>query len=235
MSNGAKEHITKMVSSSIELQSQLQKAELDAEKTTSVIRLVVFLTLAVVIFLAADERGSAAGAAIAVFLYGAGTAVGLFFAWRQFHHPVIPYLFVTFDVILVALQVLALADLMGMPAANIFALPATALIFIIMIHASMRYHPWLVVYAAALFIVAIESGLFVQGAAPSLHAADHRNGMLGTPHVGMSGLLVFQVLPSVLIVLAAFILFVKGRRTRKLLLSSIEHATRTARLSRYCR
>ena len=49
----------------------------------------------------------------------------------------------------------------------------------------------------------------------------------------MVGLLNYQALPLTLIALAAFILFVSVRRTRGLLLASINHASRTARLSRY--
>jgi len=43
----------------------------------------------------------------------------------------------------------------------------------------------------------------------------------------------YQALPLTLVALAAFILFVSVRRTRGLLLASIDHAARTARLSRY--
>jgi adenylate cyclase len=52
-------------------------------------------------------------------------------------------------------------------------------------------------------------------------------------HATMAGLVNCQVLPLTLIALAAFILFVSVRRTRGLLLASINHAERTARLSRY--
>jgi hypothetical protein len=96
------------------VQTLLRQAELDAEKTSAVIRLVVFLSLALAVSSVAVLRGPGFGAGTAVTLYGLGTAVGLLLAWRRIFHPAIPYLFVTFDVILVAAQVLLLAGLMGM-------------------------------------------------------------------------------------------------------------------------
>jgi adenylate cyclase len=93
----------------------------------------------------------------------------------------------------------------------------------------MRYRPWLVVYGAILFIASIELG------APLFAADQQPESMGGMPmtHAGMGGVLNFQVLPVAVIALAAFILSVIGWRTRGLLLTSIQQATRTARLSRY--
>lgn len=210
------------------VQTLLRHAELDAEKVSAVIRLVVFLSLALVIFPVLDVNGPGHGAAIATASYGLGTVIGLFLAWRGIYHPAVPYMFVTFDVVLVVVQVLLLAQLMGMQADSAFALPAAALIFVILIHASMRYRPWLVVYAAVLFIISIELGRLLLAADPQTTM----HGMTSMAH-GMGGLLNFQVLPLTLIALAAFILFVIGRRTRNMLMTSIQHVTRMARLSRY--
>jgi hypothetical protein len=153
------------------VETLLREAELDAEKTSAVIRLVVFLSLALAVSSAVISRGPGFGAGTAVTLYGLGTAIGLLLAWRRIFHPIIPYLFVTFDVILVAAQVLLLAGLMGMQLRSAFMIPATALIFIILVHTSMRYRPWLVVYAAALFVVSIELG--------PLFLVTDRQGMMG--------------------------------------------------------
>jgi hypothetical protein len=119
------------------VQTLLRRAELDAEKISAGVRLVVFLSLALAIFAAAGVRGAVVGTA----LYGLVTAVGLFLAWRRVFHPAIPYLFVSFDIVLVVTQVLMLAHAMGMRSDSIFQLPATALIFVFLIHASMRSGP----------------------------------------------------------------------------------------------
>lgn len=215
------------------VQNLLRQAELDAEKTSAIIRLIVFVSLATVIFSAADPRGHAGGAGLATAFYGLGTAAGLFLAWRRIFHPVVPYLFVTFDVLLVVAQVVMLAGMMGMQASSVFALPAAALIFVILIHASMRYRPWLVVHAAILFVVAIEVGPLLLGAGRQPSMAAPVGEMASMSHAGMTGLLNYQLLPVALIGLAAFILFVIGRRTKGLLISSIQHSARTAKLSRY--
>lgn len=216
-----------------DINAQIRVAEISAEKASSVFRVLVFAIIAMAIVFASAERGYELVASVIVAIYGVGAAIGVFLAWRGIHHPVIAYGFVTFDVILVAFQVVLLAQLMGMPAANVFAMPISALIFVVLIHASMRYQPALVAYAAVLFIVSVGLGtaIYALDAAPS--GALHQTGMPMTPHAGVSGLIVFQILPPTLVMLAAAILFAVGLRTRSLLLKSITEAARTARLSRY--
>ena len=212
-----------------DVQTLLRHAELDAERISAIIRLVVFLALALVIISNLDARRASNGAEIAVASYGLGAVVGLFLAWRRTFHPAIPYLFVTFDVILVVVQILLLSRLMGMQSTSPFALPAAAMIFVILIHASMRYRPWLIVYAAVLFIISIELGSFVLGA----NQQSMMRGMASMDPDNMTGMLNYQVLPLTLIALAAFILFVISRRTTGLLLTSLQHVNRMTRLSRY--
>ncbi|GAB4366024.1 MAG: hypothetical protein Kow00114_23720 [Kiloniellaceae bacterium] len=135
----------------------------------------------------------------------------------------------TFDVVLVAAQVHLLTRMMGMQPSSAYSVPAAALIFVILIHASMRYRPWLVLYAAVLFAALIKFGSRFAGDRPAAPMA----GMRSMTHEGMAGVLNFEVLPVLLIALGAFTLFVIGRRTRRLLFASIRSAVRTARLSRY--
>jgi adenylate cyclase len=209
--------------------SLLRRAELDSEKLSALIRLVIFLFLATAIFAARSTADGENPATALVGLYGIGALLGLLLAWRRIFHPTIPYLFVTFDVTLVVAQVLLLTRMMGMQPTSAFAVPAAALIFVILIHASMRFRPWLVVYAAILFAALIELGSrFVDGSPTT-----PMTGMMSMTHGSTAGLLNFEILPIILIALAALILFVIGRRTRRLLMDSLRHAARTARLSRY--
>jgi adenylate cyclase len=211
--------------------SLLRRAEVKAERISALARLGMFLFLALAIFSAAPAGQLGDSAKTVAALYGLGTAVGLLLAWRPLFHPTIPYLFVTFDVVLVAVQVLTLARLMGMPSDATFALPAGALIFVIMIHASMRYRPWLVVYGAALFIISIEVGRSALAGDPA------RSTMMGAmssmPRGGMAEMLNYQFVPLGLVALAALLLFIIGVRTRVLLVRSIEQTRRASRLSRY--
>jgi hypothetical protein len=140
-----------------EAKDLLYRAEVGGERVAAGFRFVIFLTLLSVVSLT-DERLHALHISSWTWLYGLGTLVGLGLAWRGVFHPVIPYLFVTFDVLMVGVQLLLLTRFTGMPASHGFALPVASLVFVIMVHASMRYRPWLVVYAAALFIAVIQLG-----------------------------------------------------------------------------
>lgn len=206
----------------------LRDAEIDAEKISSVIRLVVFVTLAAVIFSADGSQGPVTAIEITIGVYGVGTIIGLILAWRGIFHPVIPYLFVTFDVILVSVQILMLTSLMGMGSHFSFALPAAGLIFVILIHASMRYRPWLIVYAASLFLVVLGFGNLLLAQDSAANASAHM-----MQHGGMASVMNYQVLPYALVVLAAFILFITSRRTQALLFKSITQTDRAAKLARY--
>lgn len=206
----------------------LRDAEIDAEKISSVIRLVVFVTLAAVIFSADGGQGPVTAIEITIGIYGLGTIIGLILAWRGIFHPIIPYLFVTFDVILVSVQILMLTSLMGMGSHFSFALPAAGLIFVILIHASMRYRPWLIVYAASLFLAVLGFGNLLLAQGSAANASAHM-----MQHGGMASVMNYQILPYALVVLAAFILFITSRRTQALLFKSITQTDRAAKLARY--
>ena len=93
----------------------------------------------------------------------------------------------------------------------------------------MRFRPWLIAYAAILFVVLIELLPFL----PAARQPPPMGEMPSMAYARMVDLVNYQALPLTLVALAAFILFVSVRRTRGLLLASIDHAARTARLSRY--
>lgn len=218
-----------------EIESLLRRAELNAEKISAVIRLVVFAALAAAILSADRSYGRGVAAELTIALYGIGTAIGLGLAWRRIFHPLVPYLFVTFDVLLVAALILMLSGIMGMATSFAFALPAAGLIFIILIHASMRYRPWLITYGAALFLAAIYIGsaLYEGGGERTMGQGQTMAAPMAVRSQGMSTIMNYEVLPVTLIVLAALILFVTSQRTRDLLLRSIDQTNRVAKLSRY--
>ena len=212
----------------------LRNAETDAEKLSAAVRLVIFLALAVAILSASQGQRPADSILMVLALYGLGTGIGLVLAWRGIFNPAVPYLFVTFDVILVSAQLLMLTGLMSMGSSFAFALPIAGLAFVILIHASLRYRPWLIVYAAVLFLLAMNLGsaFFTLEGGMDHGMADHSMASMGEGQ-SMGALMNFQTIPVVLIALAAFILFVLSRRTRALLLRSIAQANRAAKLSRF--
>jgi hypothetical protein len=66
-------------SSVTDVRTSLRRAERDAEKVSAIVRLVVFLFLALAVFAAAGARGAVMGTAPYVLL----TSIGLFLAWRR--------------------------------------------------------------------------------------------------------------------------------------------------------
>lgn len=218
-----------------EIESLLRQAEITAEKTSALIRLVVFVSLGAAIFSADRTHGPATSSEVAIAVYGITTAAGLILAWRQVFRPWIPYVFVTFDVILISIEILMLSRFMGMGPTFAFALPITGLIFVILIHASIRYRPWLILYAAGLFLVSIHIGApYVADAfrqAPG--EMQMMAGAMTMQMEGMGSVVNYQVLPVTLVVLSALILFIITRRTRHLLVRSINQTNRVTRLSRF--
>jgi adenylate cyclase len=206
----------------------LHQAELDGERVAALFRLVIFASLLSVVAFT-DQGLHRLDISTWLSLYGIGTLVGIGLAWRGIFHPSIPYLLVTFDIVMVSIQLLLLTQMIGMPPTHSFATPVAALAFVIMVHASMRYRPWLVIYAAALFIVTVEAGTFLlsagNGAAGhDMHMADQ--GLLGN-------FMLFQAFPITIVGLTAVILLVAGQRTRRLLIESVDQTYRAAKLSRY--
>jgi hypothetical protein len=218
-----------------EIDGLLRRAELDAEKLSALVRLAVFAALAAAVFSAEQSYSRDTASELTIALYSMGTAAGLILAWRRIFHPSVPYLFVTFDVILVSALILMLSGMMGMATSFAFALPVAGLIFIILIHASMRYRPWLTTYGAILFLAAIHIGtsLYVDSDHGTMGQMRAMEGPIAARSQGMGNTMNYEVLPVTLVILAAFLLFVSGQRTRRLLLRSIDQSIRVSKLSRY--
>ena len=218
-----------------EIQTVLREAEIGAEKTSALIRIVVFASLAAATFSVDRTHNLATSSEVAIAVYGIFTAAGLILAWRRIFRPWIPYLFVTSDVILISAQILMHSRFMGMGPAFAFAFPITGLIFVILIHASMRYRPWLILYAAGLFLASIHIGVFYLTDEFSWSPGETE--MMAretTMHLeGMVTVMNYEVLPITLVALSALILFIISRGTRRLLVRSIRQTDHITKLSRF--
>src|SRR3546814_11684653 len=64
----------------------------------------------------------------------------------------LPYVFVAFDTLTLAYAILVLGRSLGLPPDQAFALPVSGLVLIVLLQASMRYRPGLVLFAAGLFV-----------------------------------------------------------------------------------
>ena len=121
---------------------------------------------------------------------------------------------------------------------SLFTLPAAILVLILLIHASVRFQPYLVAYIAGLFVLAVAIGSVLPMAPGGSHMGSSSDMPMPMPMpknagVGMGPIIAFDIVPPMLVVFASVILLMNGRRTRRLLLEATRQAARTARLSRF--
>ena len=141
--------------------------------------------------------------------YGVGAFIALALAWKRVFHPILPYAYTTFDVILVSLNILFLTNMLGFSPHMAFAIPASALIFLVLAHAAMRFRPELVMYAGAMTIMLMALGIAVMPApeqtAPSAWETEHSDLVESVLHS--------RTLPFAIIGLATLALWATSRRT----------------------
>jgi adenylate cyclase len=206
----------------------IRSAEADAERFSATIRLIIFVNLTVAALAGNKVPEIVSPLGIALIIYGLGAIIGLILAWLRIFHPIIPFGFATFDATLISTLLVLVGHAMGPKSGTTFAMPLTGLVFVVLIHASMRFRPWLVIYTAGLFLTLIIS--------KETWLTDPPTPVMSMPmmHSGeMVHFMHYGAVPAVLVALAALLLFMFGRRTRGLLLQAIEQTRRTDRLSRF--
>jgi len=207
-----------------EVDAILAKAEVGQERLAAVLRIVVFSALLATV-LSLQQQGAHHHPILGVtMIYGSLALIGLLLAWFRIYHPLLPYLFVTLEVGLVVMQTALMASLLGQSPSAIAAMPIATIIFVLLVHAAMRYRPWLVIYAACLYLV----GLLVAGAVMTEIPVS-----IETAPAGAHDLVHHQIVPITVLIVTALILFITGRGTRKLLRVSIEEKLGRTRLSRF--
>ena len=208
------------------LERALRLADETSERIAALIRVAIFVALLLAV-LAAQSAGShhhPLEAATAV--YGVGTLVGLLVAYRRLFHPLLPFAFVAFDILTLVLAILMLGRMVGLPPGLSFTLPVSGLLLIVLLHASMRYRPMLVLFGAGVLLASATLGSALLGG----HAGHGRYELGGD---GQNHLLHFQVFPIAIFALAAVILLVTTWRTRRFIGDAFDNASRAAALSRY--
>tara|TARA_R110000787_G_scaffold150694_3_gene264624 strand:- start:986 stop:2281 length:1296 start_codon:yes stop_codon:yes gene_type:complete len=205
-------------------QKTLFYAEGRQERLAAALRIVVFLVLLAAV-LSLRNHGAHHHPVLNVTLaYGVLAIVGLVFAWKDIYHPLLPFTFLTLEVGLVSVQTILMGSLMGESPFSLAALPVASVIFVILAHASMRYRPWLVLYAAALFLLVLAAApVFIAGIPPDPFQ----------DYPVQHNVVRHQVLPATMISLTAGILFVTSYGTRKLLRASTTERLARDRLSRF--
>ncbi len=205
---------------------ELRSAEIRAERLSSAVRVLVLLTLVGVFTNVDIDHHHETHAAISLSVYGVVTIAALFVAWRQFYHPSLSYLWVTIDVALVATHLLLLVQVLELPHAMAYSIPASGLLYFVLVHTALRFRAGLALYAAALFVALLEGGRLFLGSsgeiASTLWQRTHDEPFLAQ-----------HVLPLSILSLTAFVLWALGRETRRMLTRAIDQASRVANLSRF--
>ena len=207
----------------------LRDAELAGERLSAIVRLVIFSTLLALVSTSRVDHHHEQFALITVVAYGVIAAVTLVLAWQRIFHPALPYAYVTFDVALVCLSVLLISRMLDFPPHMAFAIPASALIFVVLAHASMRFRPALVAYAGTLTIILMAIGMALM---PVPEATVPFS--LGLEDADLlQSLLHSRILPFVIVALATLALWATSRRTYDMLQTSIDYSRRLGTLSRF--
>lgn len=207
----------------------LRDAELAGERLSAIVRLVIFSTLLALVLTSKVDHHHEQFALITVAAYGVVAVVALVLAWRRVFHPVLPYAYVTFDVALVSLSVLLISRMLDFPPHMAFAIPASALIFVVLAHASMRFRPALVAYAGTLTILLMAIGMALM---PAPEATAPFSLELEDADL-LQSLLHSRILPFVIVALATLALWATSRRTYDMLQTSIDYSRRLGNLSRF--
>jgi adenylate cyclase len=207
----------------------LRDAELAGERLSAIVRFVIFLTLLALVITSGVDHHHERFALITVAAYGVVAVAAPVLAWRQIFHPALPYAYVTFDVALVCLSVLLISRMLNFPPHMAFAIPASAMIFVVLAHASMRFRPALVAYAGTLAIVLMAIGMALMPApeATAPFSLGYQDANL------LKSLLHSRILPFVIVALATLAPWATSRRTYEMLQTSIDYSRRLGNLSRF--
>ncbi len=151
----------------LELSAILAHAERDQDRLAAVLRLVIAATLFIAVFAVREHGAHHHPLLVTTVTYGMVAASSAWLAWRGYHHRLLPYAFATCEAMLLAVQLVLLSSLLHLPSNLIFALPVSGFVFVLLVHASMRYRPWLVVHTAATIGVSMFVAMRVVEVVPS--------------------------------------------------------------------
>lgn len=211
----------------------LTEAERRSERLSAYIRLATFAVLAAVVF--GGTRTAAFNLVVASLLaYGALALIGIWLAHRHFFRQWLPWLFATADVGLLINFLAVLTMAQDLPLTRALQLPGSAMIFLFLAQAALRFRPALVLYTALLFVVGL-AGLYVEFGANTGMAT-----MLGMPdtpeamarhHLAMNP--TGEAMRLAIVLMTAAVLAILVWRTRRLLINQLVAARQTNNLSRF--
>lgn len=212
---------------------KLWEADIKADWIAAIIRVGIFLTLVAIIVATAVDVPIRHHAIIDVSIFGLVTLVSFILAAKRIYRPWLPFLFATFDVVLVVAHMRFMSAAMSLDT-EMFMLPAALFTMIMLTHASIRFQPLLPLYIASLFILttSIIGNLPISPMMP-VTMIERMRDLESSGHRMLASVFAVELLPLVIVATAALILVVQNQRSRQFLEDSINEARQAARLSRF--
>lgn len=215
------------------LKRAFEETEKRGEFTASIGRSVIALTLLVSTWLSVDAGPASHPLIIAAFVYACLSIVGIAMAIKQIHLPMLPFLFTAIDMTVVAFALTMLAQMHNLSVSHEFSLPLFSLSFVVLIHASLRYRPSLIIFSFLTFLILlftlppIMNVPFVSG--ELLHKTH------GHAVEKASALLLHDIgfLPILFLAAATVLLFMIVKRTRSITELALKDAQKANQLSRF--
>ena len=218
---------------SASLKRAFAETEKNGEITASVGRLIIALTLVVSAWLTQNAGPASYPLLIATLIYAFLSLVGFLLALKEFHFQLLPYVFATFDMAVVAFALTMLAQMHELTVTHEFSLPLFSLSFVVLIHASLRYRPSLIVYSFMVFL------LFLLALPPIMNVPFISNEILHKTHgheiENVTSLLRQDIglLPMLFLTAAMVLLFIIVKRTRTVTELALQDAQKASQLSRF--
>ena len=212
-----------------ELSAILAHAERDQDRLAAVLRLVIAATLFIAVFAVREHGAHHHPLLVTTVTYGMVAASSAWLAWRGYHHRLLPYAFATCEAMLLAVQLVLLSSLLHLPSNLILALPVSGFVFVLLVHASIRYRPWLVVHTAATIGVSMFVAMRVFEVVPS---EPHKLMEIDQTSL-LHDLVHYQAFPFITLGLVTLMLVVANTRMRSLLNNHVVNIVRVAKLRRY--
>ena len=218
---------------SASLKRAFAETEKNVEITASVGRLVIALALVLSAWLTQNAGPASYRLLIATQIYAFLSVVGFLLALKKLHFQLLPYVFATFDMSVVAFALTMLAQMHELTVTHEFSLPIFSLSFVVLIHASLRYRPSLIVYSFMVFL------FFLLALPPIMNVPFISNEILHKTHgheiENVTSLLRHDIgfLPMLFLTAAMVLLFIIVKRTRTITELALQDAQKASQLSRF--
>ncbi len=215
----------------------LERTFVETEKKGELFASLARVIIAMVILFAAWVSRGAGPAGYPLFiiavLYAVMSLIGVLLAYSKVFHQAIPYAFVAVDMTVVAFALTMLAQMHKLSVSHEFSLPLFSLSFVILIHASLRYRPSLIIFSFLTFLILLFTLPTIMNVPFVSNELLHKTH--GHTVEKASALLLHDIgfLPILFLAASTLLLFMIVKRTRTITELALKDAQKVSQLSRF--